>query len=253
MKVLKFELYGDTAFFKNPSVNANTYLTFQQIHKIVLFGMLGSIMGYGGYIKQKNDVDKNKENKKNKVYKPIDTTYPEFYSKFKDFKISVVPNSEFTTTITNYTNTIGYANKCQTLLVREQWLENVSWTIFIKKEDNEIYEKLKDRLFNEDFVYPIYFGNTSHFANIKDVKEIDIEEIDDENVSIDSLFFGEDLDFGLIESSEKEFFEICFLPIAMSKEDNRYIYEKFFHTNLPVKSKNIRDLYKYKDNVLKFI
>ena len=49
MKALKFVLRGKTAFFKNPEVNSYYYFTFGQIHKPVLLGIFGAIMGYNGY------------------------------------------------------------------------------------------------------------------------------------------------------------------------------------------------------------
>ena len=78
MKVLKFKLSGNTAFFKNNEVNAYYYFTYGNIHKVALLGMLGAIMGYGGYQKQQNE----------------NAIYPEFYDRLKDLKIAIEPLTE---------------------------------------------------------------------------------------------------------------------------------------------------------------
>ena len=48
MEALQFTLSGKDAFFKKPEVNTYHYYTFGQIHKVVLLGMFGAILGYGG-------------------------------------------------------------------------------------------------------------------------------------------------------------------------------------------------------------
>lgn len=53
MKALKFTLSGKTAFFKKPEVNTFYYFTYGQIHKVVLLGIFGALLGYKGHI-QKN-------------------------------------------------------------------------------------------------------------------------------------------------------------------------------------------------------
>ena len=52
MNSLKFTIEGKTAFFKIPEVNAVQYFTYGNIHKPALLGILGAIMGYGGYTQQ---------------------------------------------------------------------------------------------------------------------------------------------------------------------------------------------------------
>ena len=53
MEALQFTLSGKDAFFKKPEVNTYHYYTFGQIHKVVLLGMFGAILGYGGYAPKK--------------------------------------------------------------------------------------------------------------------------------------------------------------------------------------------------------
>src|SRR5699024_7809318 len=96
MQVLKFALSGRTAFFKKPDVNAFYYFTYGNIHKIALLGIFGAILGYGGYNQQK------------------ESTYPEFYDKLKDIKISIVPKNDkgyISKKMQIFNNSVGYASK----------------------------------------------------------------------------------------------------------------------------------------------
>ena len=116
MRALKFTLSGKNAFFKKPEVNAYFYFTYGQIHRVALLGILGAIVGYKGY--------------------GCTGTYPEFYEKLKDLKVSVVPrNSQgyIQKKVQMFNNTVGYASQelGGNLIVREQWLENPVWDIYI--------------------------------------------------------------------------------------------------------------------------
>ena len=73
MEVLKFTLKGKTAFFKMPEVNTYYYFTYGNIHKVVLLGIFGAILGYGGYSQWKKN-DKH--------------PYPEFYRKLADIGVA---------------------------------------------------------------------------------------------------------------------------------------------------------------------
>jgi len=46
-EAIKFNLYGKTGFFKKPDVNQEIYFTYNNIHKVALLGILGSIIGLG--------------------------------------------------------------------------------------------------------------------------------------------------------------------------------------------------------------
>ena len=48
MKVLKFNLSGKFAFFKNEVMN-DMYDTYPHIHKPSLLGLFGAMLGYNGY------------------------------------------------------------------------------------------------------------------------------------------------------------------------------------------------------------
>ena len=86
MQALTFTLSGKTAFFKKPDVNSYSYFTYGQLHKVVLLGMFGAILGYNGY--------GQKRWKQVKKGDPLTEEYPEFYEKLKHVKISIIPRNK---------------------------------------------------------------------------------------------------------------------------------------------------------------
>ena len=134
MRVLKFDLKGKTAFFKSPEVNL-CYFTYGNIHKPVLLGIFGAIMGYKGY---NNGYD----------------VYPEYYERLQHLKVSIIPGEErgvFDKKFQNFNNSVGYASQEQggNLIVREQWLENPKWTIYVSLNSDESL-KLADMIKNRE-------------------------------------------------------------------------------------------------------
>ena len=128
MEAVKFTLSGRNAFFKKPEVNAYYYFTYSHIHKVALLGIFGAILGYGGYAQ--------KEWKKEKKGQSIEVDYPEFYEKLRHIKVSVVPKNErgyISKKVQIFNNSVGYASAEQggNLIIKEQWLENPVWDIYV--------------------------------------------------------------------------------------------------------------------------
>ena len=238
-KAIKFKLFGKTAFFKKPEVNEYAYFTYNNIHKIALLGMLGAIIGLGGYNQQKEN------------------TYPEFYEKLKDLKIAIVPDKKlkgiYPKKIQVFNNSVGYASNEEggNLIVREQWLENPSWTIYLYNDgfvEQNIYQKLKEYLLQRKTVYIPYLGKNDHPATITEVEEIDLQETKLDYV--DSIFI-ENIAIDDFESVD----ELAYLvkeiqPIKLQEEYNFYEYESFIYTNYYLKQKI--DGYKDRDVNLYF-
>ena len=165
MKILKFKLYGKTAFFKKPDVNSYLYFTYGNIHKIALMGMFGAILGYGGY----NQLDLKKRSDKNN--KDI---YPEFYKRLENLKVAIEPlNDEATISkkVQVFNNSVGYASKEMggNLIVKEQWLENPSWNIYVLINNDEAI-KISEYILNNKAIYQPYLGKNDHLANISEVE-----------------------------------------------------------------------------------
>ena len=256
MKILKFTLSGKTAFFKKPDVNTYLYFTYGNIHKVALLGMFGAILGYGGYNQMKKAASSKKSSKKDIQ----EMAFPEFYERLKNVRISIYPNNKkgfIPKKVQTFNNSVGYASKEQggNLIVKEQWLENPSWDIYILI-DNEESEKIAEYLLNHKSVYQPYLGKNDHYADItnveviEDIKNIEVTEIR----KIHSLFPKEYFEINLEDDEEEdeeseEVYEDVFkyeekLPIALDKEANMYILGEFAYTNMAVSGKKDTIAYK---------
>lgn len=244
MEALKFSLSGRTAFFKKPDVNTYIYFSYGNIHKVALLGILGAIAGLGGYASQNGE------------------RYPEFYDKLNELKISIVPLNDkgyIPKKVQVFNNSVGYASKEEggNLIVKEQWLENPSWDIYILIDENPYTVIIKDHLMKNTFKYIPYLGKNDHFADIKDVEIIEIKTA--ENVDkINSLYLkkyfnilGPDIDIYADDSEEEWKYEER-LPINLEEQTNQYITESFVFTNMNVEKILECNLYTHTDTVLFF-
>ncbi len=215
MQVLKFDLKGKTAFFKSPEVNL-CYFTYGNIHKPVLLGIFGAIMGYKGY---NNGYD----------------VYPEYYERLQHLKVSIIPEEErgvFDKKFQNFNNSVGYASQEQggNLIVREQWLETPKWTIYVSLNSDESF-KLADRMKNRECVYMPYLGKNDHPAVIENVEILSIEETEAEDQRIHSLAPADDLEFDWDDALYR--YEE-YLPAALTERTNQYQMKKFVLTDAEV-------------------
>lgn len=257
MQALKFTLKGKNAFFKKPDVNAYLYFTYGHIHKVALIGMLGAILGYKGYNQMRRDMDISK--------KKID--FPEFYTKLSNLKVGIVPNNKkgvIDKKLNIFNNSVGYASqeKGGNLIVKEQWLENPSWDIYLLL-DNEESIKLKEALLNSNYIYIPYLGKNDHLVDITNVELLNCEEANTFN-KVDSFFKKEDLEINSYSNEAFDDFDDFdkdpdfkyeeMLPIALDKETNRYILTSLSYTNMPVtRLKEDIFIFKVKDNIIQFI
>lgn len=242
MDVLKFELGGKTAFFKKPDVNSVLYFTYGNIHKIALLGIFGAILGYDGYNKFKYNLDNIKNYNKD---------YPEFYDKLKDIKIGIeVLNDKafIPKKVQVFNNSVGYASQEMggNLIVKEQWLENPKWCVYLIL-DNEEANKICDSIVNNKTVFQPYLGKNDHFAEISEVEVFhNVHKIEKIN-KVHSLCPNKCIEFA-IEFEEDESEEDPFkyserLPVALTKETNMYQLESFVYSNMEVKCIKHQDIY----------
>ena len=236
MRALKFTLSGRNAFFKKPEVNTYGYFTYGQIHKVALLGILGAIVGYKGY--GHNGV------------------YPEFYEKLKDLKISIVPGNPqgyIQKKMQMFNNTVGYASQelGGNLIVREQWLENPIWDIYILLNCEEA-DKIAEMIMENRCVYIPYLGKNDHLADICNSEIVELETTSCENTVLSCLYLKKDGKLGIAddededewEDDEEDALEFKYeekLPIGIDDHLNLYQYETFCYTNMKVilKEKNI--------------
>ena len=246
MQALKFYLSGKTAVFKRPDVNVQCYFTYSHIHKPALLGILGAICGFGGYNGQKAHNDKCiAQKRENDIL-----DYPEFYEKLKDIKVAIIPKEPtFATKKQKYNNSAGYASKEEgnNLIVTEQWLENPGWEIFILLDGSEVTKNLKQRFLKREFVYIPYLGKNDHFADITDVEVVDLREV--QNCSqISSMIYSNKVESPAKNpddwDDETSYFKyVERLPVALDKDDNQYILQKFTFTNYDLKINDYKDIY----------
>ena len=250
MEALKFTLSGNSAFFKDNVINT-VYLTYGNIHRVALLGMFGAILGYGGYSKQ-NDMLKKKNKKM--------PDYPEFYEKLKDIKISIVSNGKngyFNKKLQTFNNSVGYASKEEggNLIVKQFWLENPSWDIYILLDCDEA-KKIADYIQNRKAIYLPYLGSNDHLANIMDIEEKMSSE--DETIEILSMIKDSDISekkknvFSMDKNSARDdiYKYSEYLPVALSKDLNQHEKEKMTITNMSIILK--KSYYKVEDKNIVF-
>jgi CRISPR-associated protein Cas5h len=252
MDAISFKLSGKTACFRKPDVNAYAYFTYNNIHKPALLGLLGAIIGLGGY----NQLfEKNRDLKKGSL--EYDDGFPEFYQELKDLKISIIPlakNGYFSKKIQVFNNSVGYASfeEGGNLIVREQWLENPAWQIIILDDGSKVYQKIKEYLEKGKAVYIPYLGKNDHFANISEVKCIELAESKGE--FIDSLFIKkfDKLNGWVREDDDNPYFFQEISPYTLQKEYHFYEFQPLVFTNYEVE-KFPEDTYNYDGKNYTFI
>jgi len=253
MKALSFILGGKTACFRKPDVNVFAYFTYNNIHKPVLLGLLGSIIGLGGYTQLFN---KNKDVKKASL--GYDDGYPEFYERLKDLKVSIIPRAEhgyFSKKIQTFNNSVGYASFEQggNLVVREQWLENPKWQILILDDESEVFQKISDYLLNGKSVFIPYLGKNDHPAKIDEVKSVELLPFIKEQ-KVFSLFEEDKLQ--IVKSPSRGELSYYFKevsPIRLNLEHHFYEYTNLVFTNHKIEDENVEDVFSNEGNNYAFI
>lgn len=223
MKSLCFTLSGPAACFRQPDVNTKVYFTYNNIHKVALLGLLGAVLGLRGYGNSRlNDRD--------------ESTYPDFYEKLSSLLVSVVPNGKngyFTKKVQYFNNSVGYASKEQggNLQVREQWLENPSWTIFLIQHEleDDLWERLCSYLLRGQCVYIPYLGRNDFPAQIGDVKMVELAP--SKESYIHSLFLYDGDLKALDEGSPSQYLFMETAPTGLVPIHNFYEFGRYVFTN----------------------
>lgn len=234
MEALCFSLSGKTAFFKKPEVNTYVYFTYGNIHKIALLGIFGAILGYGGHTQKFNELRRLKEQEE---------SFPEFYEKLQGLNVSVIPKAEkgfIRKKIQVFNNSVGYASKEQggNLIVKEQWLEDPAWDIYVLLDCEEAV-KLSEEIKAMRCVYFPYLGKNDHFADITDVRVKEAKETMSGKGEISSLFPKEN---GTLQAGSDDFWDddsVSFkyeekLPSWLDGWTNNYILRSFIYTDAVV-------------------
>jgi len=254
MKAVSFRLSGKTACFRKPDVNQYAYFTYNNIHKPALLGILGAILGFGGYnqlsAKNRRIEEANRTIKKKVDKKSLDDGYPEFYEKLKDLKISITPlapHGYFSKKIQVFNNSVGYASKEMggNLIVREQWLENPEWQIIVLDNGTDKYMKLKEYLIEKKTVFIPYLGKNDHPATIDEVKEIALSASID-SIKISSLFIEDRCEISnMPPRGELSYFFKEVSPMRLQEEYHFYEYENLIFTNHKIVQNSSDNIYSF--------
>jgi len=265
MRALRFELKGETAFFKKPDVNIHTYFTYSHIHKVALFGILGAVLGLGGYMQQ---YDENHPFARNRKKTEKLEVFPEFYEVLQQARVSIVPHGDrgyFSKKTQIFNNTVGYASQEQgnVLNIREQWLEKPHWTIYVADDEGiekPIFEKLAEHLLHSQSVYMPYLGKNDHPAAISAPEIVEITAVKELRY-IDSLHRSDHIgydDRGEIKSDQDKSFFKEFMPIGLNQDNNGYVSHPLVLTNHEIDQDSIsendlRNLYCDGSRILYFV
>lgn len=174
MEYIKFTLKGGMAFFKDPHKN-DVELTYPQIHRPALLGMVGAMMGFRG---RESDM--------------------QYYTELHSIGVAIVPERlKFETYIENIVNATGFANTGgYAQMIKRTMLVNPIWDIYLKQNDvsNDVWSELKRRLIEGDFVYHIGLGRKTLFADVVDVEvgEMELTNVDEIDI-VDSIMYMNDV------------------------------------------------------------
>ncbi len=180
-KLISVDVKANMGFFKKPDINESIYLTYNMLHKPVLLGILGAIVGLEGYRKTGE--------------------LPEYYMRLHTLKIGIQPlkvsNGNFMKTVLQYNNGVGYASHEAggNLIVREQILIRPTFRCFIKLDtDDALERRLLESLKNCEADYLPYFGKNEFSLWWNNFQEYDYQPFE----------FAEDYEVATIFMKSKE-------------------------------------------------
>lgn len=243
-EIIKFELSGMSACIRKPESNT-TYFTYNNPHKMTIYGILGAIIGENGYnYNALNNIDE----------------LPDCYINLKHLKIAVEPLGKFgnfNKRLQTFNNSVGYASKEAggNLVVTEQWLEEPKWNIYILSDASKEYAKIKDYLINSKCEYIPYIAKNDHFAIIKDVKILNGIMTSETSIKVNSLIIEDFMEINakdvekevfilyetIIDDTEFESKEV--LPTELNKEVGYINYKTFVFTNKDLIVKENSEIY----------
>ena len=260
-KIISFDLKADFGFLKKPDTNDPMYLTFNMLHKPALLGILGAIVGLGGFSEAKEEeVQQKTEKGKKKKY-----ILPEYYRELHDLKVGIsplnAPNGSFQKTIIKYNNAVGYANEDAnkngaTLNIVEQTLIKPSYCCYLLLDNNNLlHKKIKDYIENSKAEFLPYLGKNDFsiwWDNVQ-VYEAKPYEILEKGFKLNTIFIKEEtLKDGVVRSrgfkpkptQNSKFMYFENLPIGYNPDLMQYDYAPFALTDWELQADyQVNDIY----------
>lgn len=254
-KLISIDFKSDFGFFRKPDANNTINLSYNMLHKPALLGILGAIIGLGGYTQAK-EAENNQPIIKGEKRKII---FPEYYEVLKNIPIGIAPlnheKGNFNKTVIKYSNTVGYANNGSTYLTEEATLIKPSFKIYLLLQlDNENQHKLYEYLKDGKTEYIPYFGKNEFpiWWDKESFVEYDFEQVKEVNQSyqISTLFEKKDI----VKDSKEQFFDLFNiqnietaylyferLPKGFNEDLVQYELGEFVFTTFNLKSEYLPD------------
>lgn len=173
---------ADFGMLKKSDMNDGISLTYNMLHRPALLGILGAIIGLGGYTQAKEASDRlPKQNRK----RPL--VLPAYYTLLKHIRLAIQPlapdggvgefRGTFQKTVVEYNNAVGYANTDGgTLQIREQTLIKPAYRVYLLlNEENEHENKLLAYLREYRCEFIPYFGKNDCGLWWENVQNYDVE------------------------------------------------------------------------------
>lgn len=231
MEAIRFVLEGVGATFKRPHINSINQ-TYSHIHKVALLGIFGAILGYGGHIQYAEEIKALPKKRKEKVLP--NSPFPEFYNKLKGLQIAIVPFSpKFAKQTEHKVETTGFFNDGFSFMLKEDFLINPKWEIYVSQGDVEeyIYTSLKDALLRGESHYETYLGRNHYPAVWSDVEVRQLNEVLYPE-HIDSLFPSESFEIEDSFDIETDWYRYSeYMPVKYRPYLNHYIEKELSWTN----------------------
>lgn len=223
-KIISIDLHADFGFLKKPDTNDPVYFTYNMLHKPALLGILGAILGLGGFSEAKKYV---KPSGKNKDIKPVNKRdfLPEYYQVLEGLKIGIKPLSDekgnFQKTIIKYNNGVGYANlDGGNMIITEQTLIKPSFCCYILLEEkNAVHQKLYESLKQNKAEFLPYLGKNDFSIWWNGFEEFDFNEFN----STDSGFKCKSI-FAKNIAAKEGLEELDYMQILMGEQGNTFVY-----------------------------
>jgi len=235
-KLISIDLFADFGMLKKPDTNEPVYLTFNMLHKPALLGILGAVIGEGGF-KEKG-------------------VLPDYYTNLQDLKVGIQPTKHergnFQKTVITYNNTTGMASKEQggNLMITEQTLIAPAYKCyFLLDMENDVQKKINENLSRYHSEYLPYLGKNEFSVWWKNYKEYDFSSfVPSDSFKISSIYIKDQPVEGardiqpfspFISNEGNSFSYFERLPIGYSdigKKNYQYEYRNFAFTDWTLKA-----------------
>lgn len=179
-KLISIDLSSEFGFFKNPQFNGeidNKSYSFDSIHKLSVYGLLGRLIGLNGLDNSSN-------------------TFPEYYEKLRDIKVGIEIQTAINKSWQSTTSSSGLysdsgKNSGATLIMRKDVITKPRYRIYLlldlsDENHNKVYKHLKDNI--EPYFGYLYFGKSSFIVERNNFKDHDYEKVEDFTGRVKTLF-----------------------------------------------------------------